>query len=160
MDRRDLCNCSFINWEDENVRATDYLIFVVIIGIVATWATLGVSEFNTIEAGETIDIANLTDNYEDIENINSRVNDSLEVFQKLGDDDASWFSKVSAGIVAIPKVVIGFPILIMTGVASFTGMIVTALTGIIPPMILYGLLAIIGIIILRRFMEFFQRARA
>ena len=142
------------------MRATDYLILVVVIGIVASWITLGVTEFNQSSAGTPINVSNLTNSYDDMENINTKVNESLEVFQKLGDDDASWFSKISAGIVAIPKVVIGFPILIMTGVASFTGMVVTALTGVIPPAILYGLLAIIGIIILRRFMEFFQKARA
>lgn len=141
------------------MRGTDYLIFVVIIGIVASLVTLGITEFNAMPVGEPIDIVNLTDTYDYTESINEKVNDSLVVFQTLGDDDASWFSKVSAGIVAIPKVVIGYPILIIFGVAKFTTMVVGALTGVIPQSILYGLIVIVGIIILRGFMEFFQHSR-
>ncbi len=141
------------------MRATDYLILVVIIGMIASLVTMGTTEFNNMDAGEPINLENLTQ-YDDVASINNKVNESLEVFQKLGDDDASWFSKVSAGIVAIPKVVIGFPILIMSGVASFTGMVSGASNGLVPPFVTYGIITIIMIIILRRFMEFFQRARA
>jgi len=142
------------------MRATDYLFLVVIIGLVVGIVTLGAEDFNTMEAGNAIDIENLTDGYNEVSTINTKVNESLEAFQTLADDDASWFSKVAAGIVAIPKAVIGFPILIMSGVGIFTGFITTATNGIIPPFVVYALITLVMIMIFRRFMEFFQRARA
>ena len=142
------------------MRATDYLFLVVIIGLVVGIVSLGATDFNTMEAGNQIDIANLTSGYDNVANINNKVNESLEAFQTLADDDASWFSKVAAGIVAIPKAVIGFPILIMSALAIFTGMVSTATKGIVPPFIVYGLITLVMIMIMRRFMEFFQRARA
>jgi len=142
------------------MRATDYLFLVVIIGLVVGIVTLGVEDFNTMEAGNPIDIENLTSGYDNTATINSEINGSLEAFKTLGDDDASWFSKVAAGIIAIPKAVIGFPLLILSGIGMLTGMISTATNGIIPPFVAYALITLIMIMIFRRFMEFFQRARA
>ena len=142
------------------MRATDYLFLVVIIGMVVGIITLGAEDFNTMEAGNEIDIANLTSGYDEVSTINNKINGSLEAFQTLGDDDASWFSKVSAGIVAIPKAVIGFPVLILSGLGIFTGFITTATNGLVPPFVVYALITLVMIMIFRRFMEFFQRARA
>ena len=142
------------------MRATDYLFLVVIIGLVVGIVTLGAEDFNTMEAGNPIDIANLTAGYDNTATINSEINGSLEAFKTLGDDDASWFSKVAAGIIAIPKAVIGFPLLILSGIGMLTGMISTATKGIVPPFVVYALITLMMIMIFRRFMEFFQRARA
>ena len=142
------------------MRATDYLFLVVIIGLVVGIVTLGAEDFNTMEAGNPIDIANLTAGYDNTASINNNINESLEAFKTLGDDDASWFSKVAAGIIAIPKAVIAFPLLILTGVGMLTGMISTATKGIVPPFVVYALITLMMIMIFRRFMEFFQRARA
>jgi len=142
------------------MRATDYLFLVVIIGLVVGIITLGAEDFNTMEAGNPIDIANLTSGYDETASINSEINDSLNAFKTLGDDDASWFSKIAAGIVAIPKAVIGFPLLILNGVGFLVSMISTSTKGIVPPFVVYSLITLIMIMIFRRFMEFFQRARA
>jgi len=142
------------------MRATDYLFLVVIIGLVVGIVSLGATDFNTMEAGNQIDIANLTSGYDNVANINNKVNESLDAFQTLADDDATWFSKIAAGIVAIPKAVIGFPILVMSGLAMLTGMVTTATNGIVPPFVVYAIITLTMIMILRRFMEFFQRARA
>ena len=40
------------------MRATDYLFLVVIIGLVVGIVTLGAEDFNTMEAGNPIDIEN------------------------------------------------------------------------------------------------------
>ena len=142
------------------MRATDYLFFVVIIGLIVGIITLGTEDFNKMDAGVEIDVENLTGDYDKVSEINTKVNSSLEAFQTLGDEDASWFSKVSAGIVAIPKAVIGFPIWLMSSLGILATMIANVLSGIVPPFVTYALLSLMSIMILRRFMEFFQRARA
>jgi hypothetical protein len=141
------------------MKGSDFLIFVVVIGIVAGLVSLGITEFNNMPVGEDITPNNYTD-YQQVEGINNRVNSTMESFRTLGDDEASWFSKVSAGIVAIPKVVIGFPILILYGVGLLFTMVTTSLTGKVPIFVVFGLLTLLMIVVVRRFMEFFQRARA
>ena len=107
-----------------------------------------------------INTTNFTGKYNQIEKINNTVDDMYQNFQKLGAEDTSWFSKIGAGIVAIPYAVVNFPIMIVTAVSAILSMMVISLGGFVPATILIGMITFIIIEVVRRFLEFFQRSRA
>ena len=143
------------------MRATEYLAFIVIVGLIAGFLVLGANEFNNAypESGTQISTENITDNYDKIENINTGVNKSIENFKKLGDDEGSWFTGLVGGLYAIPYAIIQLPILIIDGVSVMTDFISNALGVYIPAWAVLVILALLFIDILRRFLEFFGKAR-
>lgn len=141
------------------MKPTDYLVFIVFIGLIVGVVSLSIGDFNTMNVGNDINLTGLNETYDKVQEINEDVNESVQSFQRLADDDASWFSKISSGIVAIPKVVIALPLLIIKSGVLLSTMISESLTGVVPPFVIFGILSLILIMILRRFMEFFQRAR-
>ncbi len=140
------------------MRATEYLLLVVTIGIFAYLIIAGAGEFNQVYPDNPIDTTGFKQ-YEDFNNITQKANKSIENFQKLG-DESKWYQKIGAGIVAIPYAVIQFPIMIVSSVTTLTGYMANALGGIIPAPILLALGTFLLIALVRGFMEFFQKSRA
>ncbi len=142
------------------MRATEYLVLVVIIGVFA-WLTIdGATQLNQKFPDNQINTTNFTGSYDKIETINEKVNSTFNNFQKLGAEDTSWFQKIGAGIVAIPYAVINFPIIIALAVTALMSMVTSALGGILPSIIIFAIVTFLLIEIVKRFLEFFQRARA
>lgn len=142
------------------MKATAYLSFVVVIGIFVLLTINGATNLNEKFPQHQINTSNFSESYNNIDAINTRVNETYYKFQILGAEDTSWFQKIGAGIVAIPYAVINFPIIIGMSVTSLMSMTKTALGGIVPMFIIIGILTFILVEIVSKFLEFFQRARA
>ena len=142
------------------MRATDYLLLVIVIGLTAIAITLSASDLNTIYTSEGNQINNSDfDSYNDFQDISNRANSTFENFKKLG-DDTKWYQKIGAGIVAIPYAVISFPLMIADAIVILTKFMGLTLPTLIPQSIILGLLAILMVEVVRRMMEFFQRSRS
>ena len=140
------------------MRGTEYLILVVILGIVAIAMGLYVNDLNNIYPDNTINGTSL-EQFNDFQKVSDTANKTFDNFRKLGADTA-WYQKIGAGIVAIPYAVISFPIMIYEAVSALTKFMGGGLTGIIPTGIILALVALLTIEIVRRLLEFFQRSRA
>lgn len=93
--------------------------------------------------------------------INSSINSLKEKFDTITDTEQSWFTRIGAGIVAIPYAVVIFPLVIFDGFSNF-GAILTGLSsdfyvenGLIAMILIY--LTILGV---QKLLEFFQRSPA
>lgn len=141
------------------MRGMDYLFLVVAIGVFVFIVVSGANEMNSIYPDNPINTSNFTSQYDKIQTIQDRANESYMNFQKLGSEDKSWFQKIGAGIVAIPYAVINYPIMVVTAIGAIIGMMFSAL-GFLPSTILLAMITFLTIEAVKRFMEFFQRARA
>jgi hypothetical protein len=141
------------------MRLTEYLALVVIIGVFGWLMINGATQLNDKFIDNPINTT-LLDGYDKIDTINEKVNNSYQNFQTLGREDVSWFQKIGAGIVAIPYAVITFPIIIATAVGALMTMITTGLGGVVPAIFILAMGTFLLIEIVRRLLEFFQRARA
>jgi hypothetical protein len=142
------------------MRLTEYLSLVVIIGVFIWISVSGALELNQKYPDNPIDTANFSSSYDKIDTINTRVNATYNNFQKLGNEDVSWFQKIGAGIVAIPYAVINFPIIIAVAVGALMEMVTVSLGGIVPAIFITAITVFLLIEVVRRLLEFFQRARA
>jgi len=142
------------------MRATEYLFLVVMIGVFAWLVIAGIGEINIAFTDNQINASEFEGDYNKIETIQTRANNTLENFKTLGDTEKSWFQKIGAGIVAIPYAVISFPIMIIEAVVILQGMAVSTFGGILPAVVLLALLTFLIVEIVKRFLEFFQRSRA
>jgi hypothetical protein len=141
------------------MRLTEYLALVVIIGVFGWLMIDGATQLNDKFPDNQINTT-LLDGYDKIDTINEKVNNSYQNFQTLGREDVSWFQKIGAGIVAIPYAVITFPIMIATAVGALMTMVTTGLGGVVPAIIILALSTFLLIEIVKRLLEFFQKARA
>ena len=143
------------------MRATEYLNFVVIIGLIAIFITLGAYDFNHAyeNQGKNINVSEFTGDYDNVDSINDKVNNSLNNFKKLGDEESSWFSRIGAGIIAIPYAIISLPLLIIDGLSLIITMITNTLGLYLPSGVIFVLVGLLMIDILRRFMEFFGKGK-
>jgi len=142
------------------MRATEYLFYVVMIGVLFWIVIAGIGDLNQGFPENEINTSSLDGDYNKIETIQQRANNSLENFKTLEDESKSWFQKIGAGIVAIPYAVVSFPIMIIESVVILQGMAVSTLGGVLPATILLAMLTFLIIEIVKRFLEFFQRSRA
>jgi hypothetical protein len=141
------------------MRLTEYLSLVVIIRVFGWLMINGATQLNDKFTDNQINTT-LLDGYDKIDTINEKVNNSYQNFQTLGREDVSWFQKIGAGIVAIPYAVITFPIMIATAVGALMTMVTTGLGGVVPAIIILALSTFLLIEIVKRLLEFFQKARA
>lgn len=142
------------------MRGMEYLSLIVVIGVFVYLTVDGATQLNQKFPDNQIDTSNLTGDYNKIDEINSRVNSTCESFQKLSDEDTNWFQKIGAGIVAIPRAVLNFPILIAFAVSTLFGFITTGLGSFIPQTILLAIMVFLMIEITKQLLQFFHRARA
>jgi hypothetical protein len=142
------------------MRATEYLFLVVMIGVFSWLVWSGVGELNTSFEENQINITGLEGDYNKIENIQQKANESIENFKTLGNTEKSWFQKIGAGIIAIPYAVISFPIMIIESIVILQKMAVDSLGGVVPAIVLLAILTFITVEVVKRFLEFFQRTRA
>jgi len=140
------------------MRGSEYLVLVVVLGIIAITFGAYVYDLNKNYNGYAIDEATIAQ-YDDFQKVANTANKTFENFRNLG-GDSNWFQKIGAGIVAIPYAVISFPIMIYEAVSALTKFMGGGLTGIVPAGIIVALIALFTIEVVRRLLEFFQRARA
>lgn len=141
------------------MRGTEYLFFVVIIGVFVYLTVQGATELNQIYPENQINTSNFSSSYNQIDKIQQKANQSFENFQTLGREDTSWFQKIGAGIVAIPYAVINYPIMVAYAIGTLISMVTNSLGGIVPAIVLLAMVTFIIVEAVKRFTEFFQRAR-
>jgi uncharacterized membrane protein len=140
------------------MRGTEYLVLVIIMGIMTISLGLYINGINTSYSGENIDEDTL-DQYNDFQEVANTANKTFDNFRKLG-DDSKWYQKIGAGIVAIPYAVISFPVMIYEAVSALTKFMGGGLIGLIPASIIFAMIALLTVEVVRRLLEFFQRARS
>jgi hypothetical protein len=139
------------------MRATEYLFLVVMIGIFSVVIIMGANELNSIYPDNPIQSSDL-EQYNDWQGVSESADATLENFKKLG-DDSKWYQKIGAGIVAIPYAVISFPLMIVQAILIL-GRFMSDSLGFLPSGIILAMGALLIIEIVRRLLEFFNRARA
>ena len=140
------------------MRGTEYLVLVIIMGIISISLGLYLNGINTSYSGQNIDESTL-EQYNDFQKVADTANKTFDNFRKI-DSDANWFQKIGAGIVAIPYAVISFPVMIYEAVSALTKFMGGGLTGLIPAGIIFAMIALLTVEVVRRLLEFFQRARS
>jgi len=140
------------------MRATEYVFLVIVIGIFAIVMGMFATDLDKVYTDTHID--NNFSQYNDFQDVANQANKTFENFKTLGNDEKSWFQKIGAGIVAIPYAVISFPIMIGMAIVTLTKFMGGGLVGFVPTAIIFALLAMLIVEIVKRMLEFFQRARA
>ena len=102
---------------------------ILMIGLVFAMIASVVNDFET--QYQDVSIGSNFTKYDYSSSINDRVQDLKEQFDIIGDEDQGWFSKIAAGITAIPKAIIFIPAVmfqslvygvnILTGIGSDIG---------------------------------------
>lgn len=142
------------------MRATEYLMIVILIGVFVFLNVQGAKEFNEVYSSSNLVNESMFEGYDNTSAVSTQANSVFEKFQALGDSDNSWFQKIGAGIVAIPYAVIMFPIMVATAYSTLAGWITKSLGGVVPYPIIFAILTFFIVEIVRRMMEFFQRSRS
>ena len=99
--------------------------------------------------------------YDYVDEINESVISLKEKFDIIGDEDIGWFSKLAAGITAVPIAIVTVPVVLFKTV-SYGIIIITSLgeeIGI-PSFVIYFAVVAILIIIVFALVSFWHRARA
>lgn len=105
--------------------------------------------------------SSLLESYDYINEINQSISPLKEKFEVIADENKGFFTKIAAGIVAIPYAIILLPSLVLEGLKYTNDMIVqVSLILKVPPLITYGLLVLMMIFVISRLLEFFQRSEA
>lgn len=142
------------------MRATEYLIIVVMIGVFAYLAISGAEKINTFyDTNSSINISSLS-GYDKLDLIRNSTDDIYQNFQKLGAEDTSWFQKLGAGIIAIPYAVIKLPLMVVTAITALSEFITKGLGDNVPYIIILSSIIFLLIYAVREFLQFFQRSRS
>lgn len=139
---------------------TSFIVEVLLLmGIaVLIWGNYA-SDLDNVYADNQIN-ANWSSKYDIAENINASSAGLKSNLETLADDDKSWFSKIGAGIVAIPRAVMLLPILGFESLASFSNFTSDLLAYYnIPPEVTRGILVLLGVFIIFGLLEWFQRSK-
>lgn len=126
------------------MKISTFFIFILIVsGIFFSFAQM-VSEANDQYPDNSLNSSDWEDNYDYIDDINETISPLENSLKTIQDEDAGWFSKLTAGITAIPYALIIVPQIAFGGM-EFGGNIVTDFFSV------WGLpqtIATIGIVIL------------
>ena len=145
------------------MRMTDYLILVLIVsGTFFAFGYLG-DRFDDAYGGtygtHTIGQNISTKYYSNSTYIKTKTDTIMDKFSKMSDDDASWFSRIGNGIMAIPVAVILFPAIIIEGISDFVSILTVEGTNLLIPGTLLALIGIyFGIKIIGALIDMFQRS--
>lgn len=141
------------------MRATEYLLIVVMIGVFMYLTIAGAGELNKIYTNNSINTTDLA-GYDKIETIRNSTDSIYQNFQKLGSEDTSWLQKIGAGIVAIPYAVVKMPIMVVVAIGALTEFINKGLGGFVPYPVILASITFLIIFAVREFLQFFQRSRS
>jgi len=134
--------------------STYIMMLLVISGIFFTFALM-TQEAKTYYPEAGIDDSDWADKYDFGTSINRTVSPLQKAFEKLGDEEAGWWTKLTAGITAVPLAIIQIPVvlfqtfvmggLLITGVFTSLG-IPAYLLGIVLIMVLvWGIFKLVEI---------------
>ncbi len=100
------------------------------------------------------------DDYDYAERINTSVYGIRKEFAIIGDEDTGWFSKIAAGITAIPKAIIAVPVVLFQTI-GYAINIISDIPNIIgvPSYVIYtGIVALI-VVVLFGLVSFWHRSK-
>lgn len=146
------------------MKASSVLYFILIVAGFMTIFALFANDMNTQyddPGTHRVNISAWEGKYNYSDTVNGSVGRLKSNFDTITDTDKSWFTKIGAGIVAIPYAVILYPLAIFDGLSSF-GNILTSMAsaiGVPPPLIYIGLIFLV-VFAVNKMLEFFQRSPA
>ncbi len=142
------------------MKISSYILIILMVGLIFSVVASIISDFETQYPEITIN-KSWEEKYSYIDEINESVISLKEKFDIIGDEDIGWFSKLTAGITAIPIAIVTVPVVLFKTV-SYGIIIITSLgeeIGI-PAFVIYFAIVAIIIIIVFALVSFWHRARA
>lgn len=143
------------------MKITTVFEFVVIFG--ALFYIMGAYsvELNNQYSDNPINTTKWEGKYDYSDSINTSMGKLIDKINTITDTEKSWFTRLSAGIVAIPYFVILFPIVALEGFATFVKILTGAGADIaVPQKILAAAVILVTIFLIKKLLEFFQRSQA
>jgi len=142
------------------MKISSYILIVLMVGLVFAIVGSIVSDFGT-QYPDIIINKSWEDQYNYADEINESVISLKEKFDIIGDEDVGWFSKLAAGITAIPIAIITVPVVLFKTVSYGITIITSLGTEIgVPAFVTYFAIIAILIIIVFALVSFWHRARA
>jgi len=141
------------------MKLSTFVQYILLVGAVFFIFALVVQDINDNYSDVDINTTEWEDQYDYVSNINSTISPLETKFKVIQDEEAGFFTKLTAGITAIPYAVIIFPQVIF-GSLEIGGNITTGfLTALaIPAYIIMVVMVSILIWSLFKLLEFFQRS--
>ena len=117
-----------------------------------------INELNDEYSNNPLNNSRFEGKYNYANTLNSSVSAIQEKFDIIADDDAGWFARLGAGIVAIPYAVMLIPKAILTGLGSANSMLVEVgeIVGV-PREVIYIVTFLLVIFIIGMLIKFFQK---
>jgi hypothetical protein len=132
-------------------------IFVIIGMLLATFALM-TQEAKTYHPSANISDSDWAGKYDYVDDVNRTVAPLKATFEQIEDENTGWFTKITAGIVAIPRAVIAFVSValssIIMGGALVTG---TLSTFGLPAYFIFGICVVMFIWLMAKLIEIYQR---
>ena len=130
------------------------------VGLVFAVVASIISDFETQYPDVTIN-KSWEEQYNYADEINDSVISLKEKFDLIGDEDIGWFSKLAAGITAVPIAIVTVPVVLFKTVSYGITIISSLGTEIgVPAFVTYFAVIAILIIIVFGLVSFWHRARA
>lgn len=140
------------------MKLTGFLVFLVMVGFVFLAISLASSDLNSQFPTNPINTSAYSGRYDATSSLNSSISAIQERFNVITDEDRGFFTRLGAGIVAIPYAVILFPKAVLTGLGALGDMITDfSLVIGIPPAAAYMLIFIATLFIIGLLIKFFQK---
>jgi len=142
------------------MKLSSYILIVLMIGLCFAIVGNVIGEFET--SYPNIDVnTSWSDDYNYADEISDSMRGLQSKFATISDPDAGWFSKVGAGIIAIPNVVIAIPTILVKTIGYITTIITDVGTELKIPgfVIALGITSMIVIIIFG-LISFWHRSKA
>ena len=142
------------------MKLSGYILIILMTGLIFAVVGSVVNDFATYYPDVQINTS-WEDEYNFADTLNDSVSGIKEKFDTIEDEDAGWFSKIAAGITAVPLAIITVPRVIFetigTGIAIISDL--GAVIGIPQFVITISIIAII-IIVLFALVSFWHRSKA
>ena len=125
------------------MKVSSFVFMLLTIGLIFTIVGLIIND-NETEYGVDID-SSWEDEWDYSTEINSSVHSLKDKFDTISDEEEGWFTRISAGIVAIPEAVIFVPRVILQTLGNSLNFVAGAgeVIGIPPEIITFGIIAVI-----------------
>ena len=139
------------------MKISTFIGILVVIGVIFFVFASMVNESNSYY-GTSIDSENLTGKYDYASSINSSIDPIRKSLETIESEDTGWFTKITAGIAAIPRAVTLLPVMLYSAFSIGGSMITGFFTTLgIPNYILTVALILVLVWGVFKLIEVFQR---
>ncbi len=142
------------------MKMSGYILLVLIVGLVFAVVASILSDFET-QYPDVIINKSWEEQYDYADEINESIISLKDKFDIIGDEDIGWFSKLAAGITAVPIAIVTVPVVLFKTISYGITIITSLGTEIgVPAFVTYFAVIAILIIIVFALVSFWHRGRA